>query len=110
MTANRTINILSLALRPSRRSTRHVRPPRPTTIAVADNSSLGRNPRRLAGLHAVAGKVVIHEHAGFDEMSMSARTRPTIDAVANVVGANAQLPPLTVESRDLVEVMGAQRV
>ena len=66
-------------------------------------------PRRLTPAHA--GEVVIREHAGFEEMSMSARTRQAIDAVADVAGANAQLSPLTVELRHLVEWMiGVQRV
>jgi hypothetical protein len=59
---------------------------------------------------ALAGKVVILERAGF-EVSLSARTTQAIDAVADVAAANAQLPPLTVELRHLVEWMiGAQRV
>ena len=68
-----------------------------------------RSPSRLTS--ALAGRVVIPEHAGFDEMSMFARTRQAIDAVADVAGANAQLPPQTVELRHLVEWMiGVQRV
>ena len=60
---------------------------------------------------ALAGKVVSPEHAGFDEMSLHARTRRTVDALADAVGANAQLPPPTVERRRLVESkIGVQRV
>ena len=72
--------------------------------------SVQHRPRsRLSS--ALAGKVVIPEHAGFDEMSMYARTRRTVDALADAVGANPQLPPPTVELRRLVESMiGVQRV
>jgi len=72
--------------------------------------SVQHRPRsRLSS--ALAGKVVIPEHAGFDEMSMSARTRRTVDALADAVGANARLPPPTEELRHLVDWMiGVQRV
>jgi hypothetical protein len=44
-------------------------------------------------------------------MSVSARTRPAIDAVADVVRANAQLSPPAVALRQLVESMiGVRRV
>jgi hypothetical protein len=68
-----------------------------------------RPPSRLTS--ALAGKIVIPRHAGFHEMSMSARTKQTIHACAGVAGAHPQLPPLTVELRHLVEWMiGVHRV
>ena len=50
-----------------------------------------RPPSRLTS--ALAGKVVIPEHAGFDEMSMSARTRQAVDAVADVAGGTPNSRP-----------------
>ena len=45
------------------------------------------------------------------QMSVSARTRPAIDAVADVARPNAQLSPPAVALRQLVESMiGVQRV
>ena len=56
-------------------------------------------------------RVVIPEHAGFDEMSVSASARQAIGAVTDVAGAKSQLSPLTVELRHLVDWMiGVQRV
>jgi hypothetical protein len=68
-----------------------------------------RPPSRLTS--TLPGKVVIPGRAGFDEVSVSARTVQAIDAFADVTGAKAQLPALSVELRHLVEWMiGVQRV